>query len=141
MPPAIDASWIRVLSHPTRIALLRQFVVEREASPTTLAGRLDLPLANVSHHVRYLRDARRIVLVRRVPRRGAVEHLYRLSDREETADVLRCFGVAGAPDAAPDGVERGEIDPRSAVLATTAHELGTAVGRVLVRIEHRITDR
>jgi len=96
---AIAPTWIRVLSHPTRIALLRRLVEEPEASPTTLAATLELPLANVSHHIRFLRDAQRIVLVRKVPRRGAVEHLYTLNDRDETIDILGRFGIAAAPEA------------------------------------------
>ena len=85
----LDQTWLRVLCHPTRVAILRHLLVEGEASPTTLAGALGLLLGNVSYHVRALRDAQRIRVVSRVPRRGAVEHRYRLCDREVTAVVLR----------------------------------------------------
>jgi DNA-binding transcriptional ArsR family regulator len=85
----LDQTWLRVLSHPTRVAILRHLLVEGESSPTTLAGALGLSLGNVSYHVRVLRDAQRIRVVRRASRRRAVEHWYGLCGREVTAVVLR----------------------------------------------------
>jgi ribosome-binding protein aMBF1 (putative translation factor) len=110
----LDQTWLRVLSHPTRVAILRHLLVEGEASPTTLAGALSLSLGNVSYHVRVMRDAHRIRVVRRASRRSAVEHWYGLCDRAVTAVVVRgCAShdeSAGEPDLSVDeaweGVQR-----------------------------------
>jgi DNA-binding transcriptional ArsR family regulator len=98
----LDQTWLRVLSHPTRVAILRHLLVKGEASPTTLAGALGLLLGNVSYHVRVLRDAQRVRVISRVPRRGAVEHQYCLCDREVTAVVLRGCGARDEAAREPD---------------------------------------
>jgi DNA-binding transcriptional ArsR family regulator len=89
----LDQTWLRVLSHPTRVAILRHLLAEGESSPRTMSGVLSLSPSNVSYHVRVLRETQRVRVVSRVPRRGAVEHRYRLRDREVTALVLRGFGM------------------------------------------------
>ncbi len=98
-PPAapIDSTWLRLLSHPTRVAIVRHLLVAGESSPSRLATALSLPLANVSYHVRVLRDAKRLRVVRRVPRRGAIEHRYCLHDAEATAALLRGYGWRDEP--------------------------------------------
>lgn len=98
----LDQTWLRVLSHPTRVAILRHLLVEGESSPTTLAGALSLSLGNVSYHVRVLRDAQRVRVVSRMPRCGAVKHRYCLCDREVTAVVLRGCAVRDEAARAPD---------------------------------------
>ena len=78
MKPATDISDPRVvkaLNHPLRVEILRAIEVER-ASPVELSRRLDAPLGVVSYHVRVLADLGLIKLVKRTPRRGAVEHHY-----------------------------------------------------------------
>jgi DNA-binding transcriptional ArsR family regulator len=50
---------------------------EREASPKELAAEFDIPLANVAYHIQVLRKLKLIRLVKKTPRRGAVEHHYR----------------------------------------------------------------
>ncbi len=49
---------------------------ERRASPSELAEELGAPLGNVSYHVRVLADLKLIRLVKKTPRRGAIEHHY-----------------------------------------------------------------
>jgi DNA-binding transcriptional ArsR family regulator len=51
------------------------------SSPRELAERSGERLPNVSYHMRVLRDAGCIELVRTKPRRGAIEHFYRASAR------------------------------------------------------------
>ncbi len=78
MKPATDISDPRVvkaLNHPLRVEILRAIEVER-ASPVELSRRLEAPLGVVSYHVRVLADLGLIKLVKRTPRRGAVEHHY-----------------------------------------------------------------
>src|SRR5215210_1748816 len=58
---------------------------EREASPKELAAEFDIPLANVAYHIQVLRKLKLIKLVKKTPRRGAVEHHYR-ADRMATID-------------------------------------------------------
>lgn len=73
----IDQNLVQALAHPLRVEILRQ--LEKGAgSPKELADRTGQQLANVSYHVRVLRECECIELVRTEPRRGAVEHFYRL---------------------------------------------------------------
>ncbi|HZV75791.1 MAG TPA: helix-turn-helix domain-containing protein [Conexibacter sp.] len=169
----LDQRWIKTLSHPSRIAILRHLLADGDATPGTLAAALGLPLATVSYHVRRLHDAQQITLVRETPQRGAVAHHYRLRSREATTDALRRIGLPAAPARATDlepsdpwqkinraigelrrrreaqgisrdalarslrikpshlaNIERGETDPRSTVLISIAHELGTSLGEI-----------
>ena len=66
----------KALSHPLRLELLRRFN-EGVSSPVELARALDVPLGNVSYHVRVLERLGCIELVDTAQRRGAVEHYYR----------------------------------------------------------------
>lgn len=74
----LDTRAAKALSHPVRMRILR-VLQEREASPSDIARALDLPIVNVSHHVKVLRELAIIeqIAVRHV--RGAVEHRYRLA--------------------------------------------------------------
>src|SRR3954453_7105183 len=51
-------------------------LLEREASPKELADEFGIPLANVAYHIQVLKKLKLIRLVRKTPRRGAVEHHY-----------------------------------------------------------------
>lgn len=73
----IDKNLVHLLSHPLRVEILRQ-MEKGTASPKELADRTGQRLANVSYHVRVLRDFECIELVRTEARRGASEHFYRL---------------------------------------------------------------
>jgi DNA-binding transcriptional ArsR family regulator len=67
---------VQALAHPLRARML-SILQEREASPKELAAEFDIPLANVAYHVQVLRKLKLIKLVKKTPRRGAVEHHYR----------------------------------------------------------------
>jgi DNA-binding transcriptional ArsR family regulator len=66
---------VQAISHPLRMRIL-SVLEEREASPKELADHFGVPLANVAYHIQVLRKLKVIRLVRKTPRRGAVEHHY-----------------------------------------------------------------
>jgi DNA-binding transcriptional ArsR family regulator len=78
----------KALAHPTRRRIL-QITGERVASPREIAAELDLPIGQVSHHVRWLAARGYLELVDTVPRRGAVEHFYRAGEAHVVSDVAR----------------------------------------------------
>jgi len=70
-----DPSVAKALAHPLRTRILAA-LENRTASPSEIADELGAPLGVVSYHVRRLHALRFLKLVKRVPRRGAVEHYY-----------------------------------------------------------------
>ena len=88
MKPWVDVTDPRVvkaLAHPVRVRILT-LLDERVMSPTELSRELDVPIGNVSYHVRQLADLELIKLVRETPRRGAVEHHYTAAARPLITD-------------------------------------------------------
>lgn len=98
-----DANLVRALAHPLRAKILG-ILEERRASPRELADELDAPLGTVSYHVRTLAQLKLIKLVKKTPRRGAIEHHYeavgaaRVSDRAwaETPRIVKSAMVRSA---------------------------------------------
>jgi DNA-binding transcriptional ArsR family regulator len=80
-----DPRIIKALTHPLRIQILAA-LDERTASPSELADELGAPLGNVSYHVRQLAGLGLIKLVKRTPRRGAIEHHYKAVGRPQISD-------------------------------------------------------
>lgn len=76
----IDPKLAKALAHPLRVQLL-SILNERVASPNQLSKELEEPLGNVSYHVKVLLDYDCAELVKREPRRGAIEHFYRATKR------------------------------------------------------------
>lgn len=70
-----DPSLAKALAHPIRTRVLAA-LDNRVASPSELAEELDIPIGVISYHVRRLQSLKFLKLVKRVPRRGAVEHYY-----------------------------------------------------------------
>lgn len=70
-----NPSLAKALAHPLRTRILAA-LEDRTASPSELAAELDAPLGVLSYHVRRLSALGFLKLVKRVPRRGAVEHYY-----------------------------------------------------------------
>ena len=68
----------RLIGHPTVVRVI-ELCATQSRSPRQLADFLDQPLGQVSYHVRKLADLDVLVLVHTEPRRGAIEHYYRLS--------------------------------------------------------------
>ena len=95
------AYWGRVLAHPTRVALLRELDSIGEASPSVLAGRLREPLGRVSYHIRALSGWEVVELTGTTPRRGALEHHYRVARSARPIihammDLSESWGAASA---------------------------------------------
>jgi DNA-binding transcriptional ArsR family regulator len=105
----------RGLAHPLRTRMLA-VLLEREASPKELADEFGIPLANVAYHIQVLKKLKLIRLVRKTPRRGAVEHHYR-------ADKAAHIGNEVWGDI-PGLVKEGLI---AAGLSETAHDVNEGV--------------
>lgn len=80
-----DPRVAKALAHPLRTRILTA-LEGRTASPSELAVELDAPLGVLSYHVRRLTALGFVRLVRRVPRRGAVEHYYTATARPRITD-------------------------------------------------------
>jgi DNA-binding transcriptional ArsR family regulator len=67
--------------HPLRERIVRATDASRTGikSPNELAQALDEPLGNISYHVKELVKCGAMELVKVEPRRGAVEHFYRVT--------------------------------------------------------------
>jgi DNA-binding transcriptional ArsR family regulator len=85
MADVTDQKYVKAMAHPLRLRILAA-LEHRTASPSELADDLDAPLGNVSYHVRQLHGLGLLKLVKETPRRGAVEHYYRLEARPHITD-------------------------------------------------------
>jgi DNA-binding transcriptional ArsR family regulator len=83
--PLVEQRLIKALGHPIRLRALT-ILNERVASPSEIAQELAEPLGVVSYHVRILEELGCIELVRTTPRRGAIEHHYRATERPWLTD-------------------------------------------------------
>ncbi|HEV3228275.1 MAG TPA: winged helix-turn-helix domain-containing protein [Solirubrobacteraceae bacterium] len=81
-----DPRLVKALAHPLRVRILA-VLQTKTASPSEIAEELSMPLGNVSYHVRVLADFGLIKLVRRTPRRGAIEHHYEAVGRLRISDA------------------------------------------------------
>ncbi len=70
-----DPRLVKALAHPLRVSILSA-LANRTASPSQLAEELDVPLPNLSYHIRMLVQLDLLKLVKTRPRRGAIEHYY-----------------------------------------------------------------
>ena len=70
-----DPSLAKALTHPLRTRILAA-LEDRTASPSELSDELGVSIGVVSYHVRRLAALGFLKLVKRVPRRGALEHYY-----------------------------------------------------------------
>jgi DNA-binding transcriptional ArsR family regulator len=76
---------VKALAHPLRVEILT-ILNERMASPNELSKELEEGLSQVSYHVKVLKDFECIEMVKTEPRRGAVEHYYRATERAFLTD-------------------------------------------------------
>jgi DNA-binding transcriptional ArsR family regulator len=111
-----DPRIIKALTHPLRIQILAA-LDERTASPSELADELGAPLGNVSYHVRQLAGLGLIKLVKRTPRRGAIEHHYKAVGRPQISDDAWAGTSATVKDAVV-GAALGDVG--SAVTSAAA---------------------
>ena len=79
-PEGITQQLAKALAHPLRVRILTA-LHRGISSPNQLAQELDEPLGNVSYHVKTLLEYDCVELVKTEPRRGAVEHFYRATER------------------------------------------------------------
>lgn len=79
-PEGITQQLAKALAHPLRVRILTS-LHKGISSPNQLAQELGEPLGNVSYHVKTLLEYDCVELVKTEPRRGAVEHFYRATER------------------------------------------------------------
>jgi DNA-binding transcriptional ArsR family regulator len=79
-PVSINQQLAKALSSELRAQALA-LISEGIASPKLIAAELGLDLRNVAYHVRVLKRLGCIELVETEKRRGAVEHIYRVTER------------------------------------------------------------
>lgn len=71
---------VKALNHPVRVKALT-ILTERTASPKEIAAELDVPLSNVSYHVRVLDELGLVEIREEESVRGSVAHFYRAVER------------------------------------------------------------
>ncbi|HYV16309.1 MAG TPA: helix-turn-helix domain-containing protein [Conexibacter sp.] len=81
-----DPRLIKALAHPLRVRVLSILETRDMASPNELADELSVSLGVMSYHVRRLHALGFLELVKRTPRRGAIEHHYRAKARPRVTD-------------------------------------------------------
>jgi hypothetical protein len=101
------------------------------SSPNQLAQELGEPLGNVSYHVKTLLEYDCVELVKTEPRRGAVEHFYRATERAFFSDA----DWAKIPASARKGIS-GVILESIGQDATKALMGGTIDARVDSHLSH-----
>jgi DNA-binding transcriptional ArsR family regulator len=99
-PEGITQQLAKALAHPLRVRILTS-LHRGISSPNQLAQELDEPLGNVSYHVKTLLEYDCVELVKTEPRRGAVEHFYRATERAFFSDA----DWAKIPASARKGIE------------------------------------
>ncbi len=123
----VDTRVVKALAHPLRLKVIQHLQTREKASPNELSEIFDVPLGTMSYHVRRLHDLGFLELVKRVPRRGAVEHFYRL--KKDVDGALR--GMADRIG----GLQEGERTSTTVVLDPPAAETFTSeMGAVLDRL-------
>lgn len=122
-PEGITQQLAKALAHPLRVRILSS-LHKGISSPNQLAQELNEPLGNVSYHVKTLLDYDCVELVKTEPRRGAVEHFYRATDRAFLSDS----DWAKIPASARKGIS-GSILESIGQSATEAMAEGTLSAR------------
>jgi DNA-binding transcriptional ArsR family regulator len=84
-PEGITQQLAKALAHPLRVRILTS-LHKGISSPNQLSQELGEPLGNVSYHVKTLLEFDCVELVKTEPRRGAVEHFYRATERAFFSD-------------------------------------------------------
>jgi DNA-binding transcriptional ArsR family regulator len=154
-----DPTLAKALAHPLRTRILAA-LEDRTASPSELAAEFGTPLGVTSYHVRRLKALGFLKLVKRTPRRGAVEHHYKANARPRvtndawgaTPAVVKHATVAAAVEQVghyvAEAVAAGGFDQPEAHLTRSPitvdeqgwHELATALETLHERIRAIETD-
>jgi DNA-binding transcriptional ArsR family regulator len=116
---AIDQRLVRAMGHPVRVQALI-ILNERIASPNEISKELDQSVGHVSYHIKVLKECKCIELVDTAPRRGAMEHYYRATDRAFLdADEWAALPASLRPGLSASGLKTVFNDASSALLAGT----------------------
>jgi DNA-binding transcriptional ArsR family regulator len=88
---SLERRLAKAMAHPLRVEMLK-LLNDGEWSPRELETELGEGLSQISYHVKVLKDFELIEMTRTEPRRGAVEHYYRATERAfvragQTADI------------------------------------------------------
>jgi DNA-binding transcriptional ArsR family regulator len=115
----LDQRLVRALGHPVRVQALN-ILNERVASPNEISKELDQTVGHVSYHIKVLKECECIELVDTAPRRGAMEHYYRATDRAFLdADEWAALPDSIRPGMSASGIKTVFNDVSSALLAGT----------------------
>jgi DNA-binding transcriptional ArsR family regulator len=71
---------VKALNHPVRVKALT-ILTEKIASPKEISAQIEVPLSNVSYHVRVLDDLGLVEIVEEESVRGSVAHFYKAVER------------------------------------------------------------
>jgi DNA-binding transcriptional ArsR family regulator len=115
----VDQRLVRAMGHQVRVQALI-ILNERVASPNEISKELGESVGHVSYHIKVLKECECIELVDTAPRRGAMEHYYRATDRA----FFNAKEWAALPDSIRPGLSSSGLktvfnDAASALLAGT----------------------
>jgi len=115
----VDQRLVRAMGHQVRVQALI-ILNERVASPNEISKELGESVGHVSYHIKVLKECECIELVDTAPRRGAMEHYYRATDRA----FFDAKEWAALPDSIRPGLSSSGLktvfnDAASALLAGT----------------------
>jgi DNA-binding transcriptional ArsR family regulator len=96
----------KVLAHPTRIEFLQLLARRGELSPRDAATSTGVNLASVAYHVRELAAHGLVAVASTRPRRGAVQHFYRLTEQGRASVEAIAAVLEHAPRARPRAIRR-----------------------------------
>lgn len=82
----VDPRLATALGHPLRVHILGA-IAQRPLSPVEVSRESGEPVSKVSYHFNVLRECECIELSEEVPKRGAVEHVYRGTKRALISDA------------------------------------------------------
>lgn len=71
---------MKALNHPVRVKALT-ILTEKIASPKEISAQIEIPLSNVSYHVRVLDELGLVEIVEEESVRGSVAHFYKAVER------------------------------------------------------------
>jgi DNA-binding transcriptional ArsR family regulator len=132
-----DQNVIKALAHPLRVQILG-ILETRAASPNEVARELDAPLGNVSYHTRELLRFGLIKLVKKTPRRGAIEHYYKATKQPQITEA----GWATTPRVVKDSMVRSALEQISDFVNAAAvdggfHRKEAHLNRVQLMLDER----
>lgn len=115
-----DPRLIKALAHPLRVRILSILETRDMASPNEMADELGVSLGVMSYHVRRLHALGFLELVKRTPRRGAIEHHYRAKARPRVTDE----GWAETPSIVKRAMVGASLQQITGYISTAAQQGG-----------------